>query len=253
MNPRSFRQLPAASGRAGVAHGEAGREAASDEACGPPHEHPGTGSARSKAEAGTLLEAALTRENLQAAWKRVKANKGAAGVDGQGIERTAQNCCARVGRRPAHSDGPVPPRRPAPRWPAIDQRSHACPWARRRATASRCGSSQPLAQPGRAVAPALGRPTDVHRRAAPAQFSADVSCAHRYAVLGQRQRNELAAAGLGGRKRCATSARRLDGTPPLVDQVRIQPERERDLGHRRTGLRACNQYPRIQLLTVPPA
>ena len=36
------------------------------------------------------MEAALTRENQQVAWKRVKANKGAAGVDGQGIERTAQ-------------------------------------------------------------------------------------------------------------------------------------------------------------------
>lgn len=43
-----------------------------------------------KAGAGTLLEAALTRENLQAAWKRVKANKGAAGVDGLDIEQTAQ-------------------------------------------------------------------------------------------------------------------------------------------------------------------
>jgi RNA-directed DNA polymerase len=40
--------------------------------------------------AGTLLEAALTRENLKAAWKRVKANKGAAGVDGLDIEQTAQ-------------------------------------------------------------------------------------------------------------------------------------------------------------------
>lgn len=38
--------------------------------------------------AGTLLEVALTRENLQAAWKRVKANKGAAGVDGLDIEQT---------------------------------------------------------------------------------------------------------------------------------------------------------------------
>jgi RNA-directed DNA polymerase len=36
-----------------------------------------------------LLEAALTRENLQRAWKRVKANKGAAGVDGLDIEQTA--------------------------------------------------------------------------------------------------------------------------------------------------------------------
>jgi RNA-directed DNA polymerase len=40
------------------------------------------------AGAGTLLEAALTKENLQAAWKRVKANKGAAGVDGLDIEHT---------------------------------------------------------------------------------------------------------------------------------------------------------------------
>ena len=33
--------------------------------------------------------AALTRENLQRAWKRVKANKGAAGVDGLDIDQTA--------------------------------------------------------------------------------------------------------------------------------------------------------------------
>ena len=87
---KAMRQMPEPSGRAGEVRGEAGREAASDEACGPPHEHPGTGSARLKAGAGTLLEAALTRENLQAAWKRVKANKGAAGVDGLDIEQTAQ-------------------------------------------------------------------------------------------------------------------------------------------------------------------
>ena len=61
-----------------------------DEACGPLLEHPGTGSAKSKAGTGGLLEAALTRQNLQAAWKRVKANKGAAGVDGLDIEQTAQ-------------------------------------------------------------------------------------------------------------------------------------------------------------------
>jgi RNA-directed DNA polymerase len=87
---KAMRQMPEQSGRAGDAHGEAGREAASDEACDPLHEHPDTGSARQKAGAGTLLEAALTRENLQAAWKRVKANKGAAGVDGLDIEQTAQ-------------------------------------------------------------------------------------------------------------------------------------------------------------------
>jgi len=86
---KAKRQMPAATERVGVAHGEAGREPASDEACGPSREHPGTGSARLKAGAGTVLEAALTRENLQAAWKRVKANKGAAGVDGLDIEQTA--------------------------------------------------------------------------------------------------------------------------------------------------------------------
>ncbi|MFT7775674.1 group II intron reverse transcriptase/maturase [Roseateles sp.] len=86
--PKAMRQMPAASGRVGVAHGEAGRDPASDEACGPSHEHQGTGSAKQTVGAGTLLEAALTRENLQAAWKRVKANKGAAGVDGLDIEHT---------------------------------------------------------------------------------------------------------------------------------------------------------------------
>ena len=54
------------------------------------HEHPDTGSAKQLAGTGGLLEAALTRQNLQAAWKRVKANKGAAGVDGLSIEHTAE-------------------------------------------------------------------------------------------------------------------------------------------------------------------
>ena len=87
---KAMRQMPEQTGRAGVAHGEAGRDPASDEACGPSQEHQGTGSVTQKVGAGTLLEAALTRENLQAAWKRVKANKGAAGVDGLDIEQTAQ-------------------------------------------------------------------------------------------------------------------------------------------------------------------
>ncbi len=46
----------------------------SDEARRPRHDTGNTGSG--------LLLAVLTRENLQRAWKRVKANKGAAGVDG---------------------------------------------------------------------------------------------------------------------------------------------------------------------------
>ncbi len=76
------RQIPALAGRVGVTHGEAGRDLASDEANNPRHETEDTGSA--------LLQAALTRENLQRAWKRVKANKGAAGVDGLDIDQTGQ-------------------------------------------------------------------------------------------------------------------------------------------------------------------
>jgi RNA-directed DNA polymerase len=83
-------QMPERTGRVGVAHGEAVRDLISDEACDPLAEHPDTGSAKSKAGTGGLLEKALTRENLQVAWKRVKANKGAAGVDGLDIEQTAR-------------------------------------------------------------------------------------------------------------------------------------------------------------------
>ena len=87
---KAMRQMPGQPGRVGVAQGEALGDSISDEACGPPREHQGTGSAKTKAGPGGLLEAALTRENLQAAWKRVKANKGAAGVDGLDIEQTAR-------------------------------------------------------------------------------------------------------------------------------------------------------------------
>ena len=75
-------QMPARAGRTGVARGEAGCEPVSEEACGPPHVTGDTGSA--------LLQAALTRENLQRAFKRVRANKGAAGVDGLDIDQTAK-------------------------------------------------------------------------------------------------------------------------------------------------------------------
>ena len=85
------RQMPAdrkeAAGRAGEEHGEAGREPASDEARGTRHDTEDTGSALPN----TLLGAALTRENLRRAWKRVKANKGAAGADGLEIDQTARH------------------------------------------------------------------------------------------------------------------------------------------------------------------
>lgn len=77
------RQMSAPAERAGVAPGEAGCDPASDEANSPRRDTENTGS--------ELLQAALTRENLRQAWKRVKANKGAAGVDGLDIEQTARH------------------------------------------------------------------------------------------------------------------------------------------------------------------
>lgn len=79
---QALRQKPARAGREGVADGEADRELARDEACGPRREPEDTGSA--------LLAAALTRENLKQAFRRVKRNKGAAGVDGLDIDQTAR-------------------------------------------------------------------------------------------------------------------------------------------------------------------
>ena len=85
-----MRQMPVQAGRVERRHGEAGPETASDETGGTLHEHPDTGSAKSKEGTGGLLEVALTRQNLQTAWKRVKANKGAPGVDGLDIGQTAE-------------------------------------------------------------------------------------------------------------------------------------------------------------------
>lgn len=80
---RASRQMPAQAGRSEGEGGEAVDAQGSDEARDPRHDPQGTGSA--------LLLAALTRENLQRALKRVRANKGAAGVDGLDVNQTVEH------------------------------------------------------------------------------------------------------------------------------------------------------------------
>jgi RNA-directed DNA polymerase len=80
---QAMRQMPVQAGRAGGPRGEAAPIPASDEAGFPRHESGDTGS--------SLLIAALTRENLKHAFKRVRANKGAAGVDGLDIDQTSRH------------------------------------------------------------------------------------------------------------------------------------------------------------------
>ncbi|MCO8310824.1 group II intron reverse transcriptase/maturase [Pseudomonas mandelii] len=65
-----------------TANGEAVRSSVSDEVNRPQNEPDNAGQG--------LLERAFARENLKRAWKRVKANKGAAGVDGLDIDQTAE-------------------------------------------------------------------------------------------------------------------------------------------------------------------
>ena len=76
-------QMSTAVERTGVGSGEAAVDPVSEETGGPRHANERTGSA--------LLQAALTRENMQAALKRVRANKGAAGADGLDIDQTARH------------------------------------------------------------------------------------------------------------------------------------------------------------------
>ena len=79
---KAMHQKSAKAERTSVPGGEAAGDLERDEASGLQLEIEDTGSA--------LLEAMLARGNLQQAWKRVKANKGAAGIDGLDIQQTAE-------------------------------------------------------------------------------------------------------------------------------------------------------------------
>ncbi len=79
---KALHQMPAPAGRSTVGGGEAVSGVVSDEARPTRHATGNAGQA--------LLEQALARENMQRAWKRVKANKGAAGVDGMDIAQTGR-------------------------------------------------------------------------------------------------------------------------------------------------------------------
>jgi hypothetical protein len=75
--------MPAKAGQVAAGRGEALVQTTSDETWLPRQESEGAGR-------GLLLQA-LARDNMQRAWKRVKANKGAAGVDGLGIAQTGEH------------------------------------------------------------------------------------------------------------------------------------------------------------------
>jgi Group II intron, maturase-specific domain len=76
-------QKPGQPGRTVAGRGEAASEAVSDEATLARHAQTDWG-------AGDLLGQALARENMAAAWKRVKANKGSAGVDARTVQDTGE-------------------------------------------------------------------------------------------------------------------------------------------------------------------
>ena len=72
-------QKPGQPGRTVQSEGEADARLARDEAHLAIHDTEGSGRE-------SLLQQALSRGNMVAAWKHVKANKGSAGVDGLTIE-----------------------------------------------------------------------------------------------------------------------------------------------------------------------
>jgi group II intron reverse transcriptase/maturase len=79
---KAMRQMLGMPGRQERQAGEARQNSCLDEAAPPPRTRNGTGPGR--------LGAVLARENLQRALKQVRANKGAAGVDGLDIDQTAE-------------------------------------------------------------------------------------------------------------------------------------------------------------------
>ena len=79
---RAMRQMSAKAERSDGRQGEAQPESVSDEALRPRHEAEDTGRG--------LLGAVLARANMQQAMKRVRSNRGAAGIDGLGIDETAE-------------------------------------------------------------------------------------------------------------------------------------------------------------------
>jgi RNA-directed DNA polymerase len=81
---RALHQKPGRPGRVADSGGEACGVAGRDEARSASHKQEGLGREG-------LLQQALSRENMVAAWKRVKANKGSAGVDGLTIEQTVEH------------------------------------------------------------------------------------------------------------------------------------------------------------------
>jgi len=80
----AMHQKPGQPGRTVDRRGEAASQAMSDEAELARH-------AQTDCGAGDLLGQALARENMEAAWKRVKANKGGAGVDGRTVQATGEH------------------------------------------------------------------------------------------------------------------------------------------------------------------
>jgi group II intron reverse transcriptase/maturase len=79
---QALHQKPGQPGRTGRRQGEALLKTGRDEAGSARHDQEGSGR-------GDLLSQALARGNLVVAWKRVKANRGSAGVDGLSIDDTA--------------------------------------------------------------------------------------------------------------------------------------------------------------------